>query len=96
MTSFVPPGEVESLAGDQLPCNALGGMSLGVLWFGMIVWEVRPGDGFRELDESGCDQVVVFLVVSGDGRMVMEGGDHPARAGTFTRLAPEPRRTVVT
>ena len=27
--------------------------------------------------------------------MVIDGDDHPAPAGTFTRLDPEPRRTVV-
>ena len=27
--------------------------------------------------------------------MVIDGEDHPAPAGTFTRLDPEPKRTVV-
>jgi hypothetical protein len=37
----------------------------------------------------------VFIVLSGDATVVIDGLDHPAPAGTFARLDPEPRRTVV-
>ena len=37
----------------------------------------------------------MFIVLSGDATMVIDGQDHPAPAGTFARLDPEPQRTVV-
>lgn len=35
-----------------------------------------------------------FLVLDDDVRLVIEGAEHPAPAGTLARLDPEPRRTM--
>ena len=37
----------------------------------------------------------MFIVLSGEATMVIDGEDHAAPAGTFARLDPEPQRTVV-
>jgi uncharacterized cupin superfamily protein len=77
------------------PKWALARKSLGLQSFGMNVAELPPGEMIPEHDETGSDQEEVFIVLSGDATVVIDGVDHPAPAGTFARLDPEPRRTVV-
>jgi uncharacterized cupin superfamily protein len=77
------------------PKWALARKSLGLQSFGMNVAELAPGETIPEHDETGSDQEEVFIVLSGDATMVIDGVDHPAPAGTFARLDPEPKRTVV-
>ena len=76
------------------PKWALARKSLGLQSFGMNVCELPPGEAIPEHDETGSDQEEVFIVLSGDATMVIDGEDHPAPAGTFTRLDPEPMRTI--
>jgi quercetin dioxygenase-like cupin family protein len=59
------------------------------------VVELPPGETIPEHDETGGDQEEVFIVLSGDPTVVIDGNEHPAPAGTFVRLDPEPKRTVV-
>ena len=77
------------------PKWALARKSLGLQYFGMNVVELAPGETIPEHDETGRDQEEVFIVLSGETTMVIDGEDHPAPAGTFARLDPEPQRTVV-
>ena len=77
------------------PKWALARKSLGLHSFGMNVCELAPGETIPEHDETGSDQEEVFIVLSGDATMVIDGVDYPAPAGTFARLDPEPQRTVV-
>jgi len=77
------------------PKWALARKSLGLTSFGMNVVELPPGESIPEHDEVASDQEEVFIVLSGDATFVIDGEDHPARAGTFARLDPEPTRTVV-
>ena len=77
------------------PKWALARKSLGLQSFGMNVVELPPGETIPEHTELESDQEEVFIVLSGDATMVIDGADHPAPAGTFVRLDPEPRRTVV-
>ena len=76
------------------PKWALARKSLGLQSFGMNVVELPPGETIPEHTELESDQEEVFIVLSGDATMVIDGVDHPAPAGTFVRLDPEPRRTV--
>jgi uncharacterized cupin superfamily protein len=62
--------------------------------FGINVVDVAPGEQIPEHDETGRDQEEVFYVINGNPTLVIDGEDHPARAGTFARLDPEHRRTV--
>lgn len=77
------------------PRWALARKALGVTSFGMNVAEIPPGESIPQHDETGRDQEEVFVVLSGDATMVIDGEEHPAPAGTFVRLDPEPQRTVV-
>jgi uncharacterized cupin superfamily protein len=68
--------------------------SLGCGSFGVNLVEIPPGESIPEHDETGREQEEMFFVVSGDAVLVIDGEDHPAREGTFARLAPAHRRTV--
>lgn len=76
------------------PKWALARKSLGVHSFGLNVVELAPGESIPEHDEVERDQEEVFVTLSGDATVVIDGQDHPAPAGTFVRLDPEPVRTV--
>jgi uncharacterized cupin superfamily protein len=69
--------------------------SLGLGSFGMNVVDLQPGERIPEHHERERDQEEVFVVLSGDATMVIDGEEHHAPAGTFVRLDPEPMRTVV-
>jgi len=77
------------------PKWALARKSLGLQSFGMNVVELPPGESIPEHDETGGDQEEVFIVLEGNPTIVIDGADHAAPAGTFARLDPEPKRTVV-
>ena len=77
------------------PKWALARKSLGLMSFGMNVLELPPGETIPEHTEVESDQEEVFIVLSGDATLEIDGEDHPAPAGTFVRLDPEPLRTVV-
>jgi uncharacterized cupin superfamily protein len=77
------------------PKWALARKSLGLQAFGMNVVELPPGETIPEHDELGRDQEEVFLTLSGSPTVVIDGEEYPAPAGTFVRLDPAPRRTVV-
>jgi uncharacterized cupin superfamily protein len=62
--------------------------------FGINVVEIPPGERIPEHDETGRDQEEVFYVLGGSPTLVIDGEDHPMRAGTFARLDPEHSRTV--
>jgi quercetin dioxygenase-like cupin family protein len=62
--------------------------------FGMNVVDIGPGEQIPEHDEIDRDQEEVFLVLSGDATLVIDGEDHAAPAGTFARLDPEHKRTM--
>jgi uncharacterized cupin superfamily protein len=77
------------------PKWALARKSLGLQAFGMNVAELPPGESIPEHDETGGDQEEVFIVLEGNPTIVIDGADHPAPAGTFARLDPEPKRAIV-
>ena len=61
----------------------------------MNVVELPPGETIPEHDQTARDQEEVFFTLSGEPSVVVGGEEYPAPAGTFVRLDPEPRRTVV-
>jgi uncharacterized cupin superfamily protein len=69
--------------------------SLGISAFGINLVEIPPGERIPEHDETARDQEELFMVLSGDPTLLIDGEPHPAPAGTFARLDPEPSRTVV-
>lgn len=77
------------------PKWALARKALNLRSFGMNLLELPPGETIPEHAETGRDQEEVFIVLSGEATMVIDGEDYSAPAGTFVRLDPEPQRTVV-
>ena len=77
------------------PKWALARKTLGLQAFGMNIVELPPGESIPEHDETASDQEEVFIVVSGEATIVIDGEDHAAPVGTFARLDPEPTRTCV-
>lgn len=77
------------------PKWALARKALDLRSFGMNVVELPPGETIPEHHELDRDHEEVFITLSGDPTVVIDGQEHPAPAGTFVRLDPEPVRTVV-
>jgi uncharacterized cupin superfamily protein len=69
--------------------------SLGLRSFGMNLVEIEPGGSIPEHDETRRGQEEVFIVLEGSAAAVIDGVEHAAPAGTYVRLDPEPRRTIV-
>ena len=69
--------------------------SLGLAAFGMNLVEIPPGERIPEHDESGRDQEEVFVVLEGSPTLVIADREIETPAGTFARLDPHLRRTVV-
>jgi quercetin dioxygenase-like cupin family protein len=69
--------------------------SLGLRSFGMNLVEIEPGGRIPEHDETPRDQEEVYIVLAGTAVAVIDGKEHPAPAGTYVRLDPEPLRTIV-
>jgi uncharacterized cupin superfamily protein len=69
--------------------------SLGLAAFGMNIVEIPPGERIPEHDEIDRDQEEVFVVIEGSPSLVVDGREIETPAGTFARLDPGLRRTVV-
>jgi mannose-6-phosphate isomerase-like protein (cupin superfamily) len=67
---------------------------LGVSSFGVNIVEVEPGGSLTEHDEVERDQEELFVFLSGEATMVIDGHDIPAPAGTYVRVAPAARRSA--
>jgi uncharacterized cupin superfamily protein len=74
---------------------SLARRSLGLKSFGMNVVDIEPGNRIPEHDETERDQEEVFVVLSGEATIVVDGEEHPAPAGTFARVDPPHLRSVV-
>lgn len=68
--------------------------SLDCRSFGVNLVDIPPGGSIPEHDETQRDQEELFFVIAGSPVLVIDGDDHPARAGTFARINPAHRRTV--
>ena len=69
--------------------------SLGLSSFGMNLVEIPPGERIPEHDETDRDQEEVFIVLDGSPSLVVDGREIETPAGTFARLDPHLKRTVV-
>jgi len=69
--------------------------SLGLASFGMNLVEIPPGERIPEHDETGRNQEEVFIFLDGSPSLVVDGREIETPAGTFARLDPHLRRTVV-
>ncbi len=69
--------------------------SLGVQAFGINLVTIPAGGQIPEHDETDRDQEELFFVLSGVPRMVVDGEIMAVPAGSFCRLDPSHRRTVI-
>ncbi len=69
--------------------------SLGLGAFGLNLVDIPAGESIPEHDETERDQEEVFVVLRGSPTMVIDGEHHLVPAGTFVRLEPQLRRTIV-
>jgi uncharacterized cupin superfamily protein len=69
--------------------------SLGLKAFGMNIVDIPPGEQIPEHDETERDQEEVFVVMSGQPTLVIDGRPHDLQPGSLARLDPELTRTVV-
>ena len=68
--------------------------TLDVRSFGINVVEIPSGEQIPEHDETGRDQEEVFYILAGNPTLLIDGEEHPVRAGTFARIDPDHSRTV--
>lgn len=73
---------------------ALARRSLGVQSFGINLVSIDAGQSIPEHDEFDRDQEEVFIVLSGSPAIVIDGDEHPLRAGSYVRLDPQHQRTI--
>jgi quercetin dioxygenase-like cupin family protein len=63
--------------------------------FGFNVVTIGPGGQIPEHNETESGQDEVFLILEGEAIFRLDDDDHPAPAGTFARMSPEAKRTIV-
>jgi quercetin dioxygenase-like cupin family protein len=68
--------------------------TLGVGAFGINLVTIESGQDIPEHQETERDQEEVYIVLSGEAVVLVDGEEHPAPAGTYARVSPERRRTV--
>lgn len=89
-TFTIVRGDDLEKSGDWL----LARRSLGLSAFGLNLVDIQPGEQIPEHDETERDQEEVFVMLSGEATIVIDGDEHVMTEGTFARLDPELRRTV--
>ena len=87
--------ELEEMEGSGGARWILARRGLGLEAFGMNLVEIAPGGQIPEHDESGSGQVEVYAVLEGEGVLRLDGEEHPAQAGTWSRLDPDVTRTIL-
>jgi mannose-6-phosphate isomerase-like protein (cupin superfamily) len=70
---------------------------LGVTSFGLQVIDLPANvDAYPEHDHTENGQEEVFVVLSGEGLIELDGETHPLEPRTIVRMAPEVTRKLVT
>lgn len=87
--------EFESMEGSGDSTWRLARKALGTSAFGYNLVEIGPGGEIPEHDETGSGQVELFIVLEGEAVMRLDGGEHPAPAGTFASIEPPATRTII-
>jgi quercetin dioxygenase-like cupin family protein len=87
--------EFESMEGSGDTTWRLARKALGTSAFGFNLVEIEPGGQIPEHDESGSGQVELYAILEGEAILRVAGEDHPAPAGTFASIEPQPSRTIL-
>ena len=86
--------EFEEMEGSGGATWRLARKTLGAEAFGFNIVDIEAGGQIPAHDHAGDDQEEVFIILDGDGTLVIDGEEHEAPAGTFCRFAPEVNRTI--
>jgi quercetin dioxygenase-like cupin family protein len=86
--------EFEEMEGSGGATWRLARKTLGAEAFGFNVVDIEAGGEIPAHDHTGDNQEEVFIILEGQGILVIDGEEHDAPAGTFCRLAPEVNRTI--
>lgn len=73
---------------------SLARRSLGLSAFGMNLVDIPQGGDIPSHDETNRDQEEVFVVLSGEPTIVIDGEAHTLRPGSFARLDSDCYREV--
>jgi uncharacterized cupin superfamily protein len=87
--------EFESMEGSGESTWLLARKALGTGAFGFNLVEIGPGGQIPEHDETGSDQVELYVILEGEAVLRIDGEDYPAPAGTFASLEPPVSRTIL-
>ena len=86
--------DLEEMEGSGGATWRLARKTLGADSFGFNVVDIEPGGQIPEHDHRGDNQEEVFIILDGQGTIVVDGEEHDAPAGTYCRYAPEVNRTI--
>ena len=87
--------EFERMEGSGASTWLLARKALGTSAFGFNLVEIEPGGQIPEHDESGSEQVELYVILEGEAVLRLDGEDHPAPAGTFASIEPPASRTIL-
>ena len=87
--------DMETMEGSGNTTWRLARKALEEPSFGFNLVTIDPGGQIPEHDETPSGQHEVFVIVEGDAIFRLDDEDHPAPAGTFARMSPETKRTIV-
>ncbi len=86
--------QFEEMEGSGGATWRLARKTLGAEAFGFNVVDIAAGGEIPAHDHTGDNQEEVFIILEGQGKIVTDGEEHDAPAGTFCRFAPEVNRTI--
>jgi quercetin dioxygenase-like cupin family protein len=86
--------DFEEMEGSGGATWHLARKTLGAESFGFNVVDIAPGGQIPEHDHSGDNQEEVFIILDGQAKIVADGDELDAPAGTYCRYAPEVKRTI--
>jgi quercetin dioxygenase-like cupin family protein len=87
--------EFESMEGSGETTWRLARKALDTSSFGFNLVDIAPGGQIPEHDEAESGQVELYVILTGEAVLRIEGEDHPAPAGTFASIEPAATRTIL-
>jgi uncharacterized cupin superfamily protein len=87
--------EFERMEGSGGSTWLLARRALGTRAFGFNLVEIAPGGQIPEHDESGSEQVELYVILDGEAVLRLDGKDHSAPAGTFASIEPAATRAIL-
>src|SRR4051794_41543019 len=87
--------DFETMEGSGESTWLLARKACGTTAFGYNLVEIGPGGQIPEHDEAGSGQVELYVILEGEAVMRLDGGGHPAPAGTLASVQPAAERAVL-